>query len=126
MHRYDYLLSTRCNSLKYTTTETGVVTEEPGLTLCSDVSDHFYLYSLLSKPRGVQCVLDATSLQGIKPLSGDCTTVFRLVYLSTKTTSQVNIYDISGKLVKTQNVDNAIEYSFTGRFSKWTLCYSSF
>ena len=46
---------------------------------------------------------DATSLQEINLIrSADGFSLSNL-----KTTSQVNIYDISGKLVKTQNVDNA-------------------
>ena len=48
-------------------------------------------------------VYDATSLQEINLIrSADGFSLSNL-----KTTSQVNIYDISGKLVKTQNVDNA-------------------
>ena len=75
----DMIISYRPDdSLKYTTTETGVVTEEPDLTL-SDVSDHLPVFRSA----------DGFSLSNLK------------------TTSQVNIYDISGKLVKTQNVDNA-------------------
>lgn len=89
------------DSLKYTTTETGVVTEEPGLTL-SDVSDHLPVFVTIEAEGSA--VYDATSLQEIN-LIRKCRRGFSLSNL--KTTSQVNIYDISGKLVKTQNVDNA-------------------
>ena len=88
------------DSLKYTTTETGVVTEEPGLTL-SDVSDHLPVFVTIEAEGSA--VYDATSLQEINLIkSADGFSLSNL-----KTTSQVDIYDISGKLIKTQNVDNA-------------------
>ncbi len=97
----DMIISYRPDdSLKYTTTETGVVTEEPGLTL-SDVSDHLPVFVTIEAEGSA--VYDATSLQEINLIrSADGFSLSNL-----KTTSQVNIYDISGKLVKTQNVDNA-------------------
>ena len=97
----DMIISYRPDdSLKYTTTETGVVTEEPGLTL-SDVSDHLPVFVTIEAEGSA--VYDATSLQEINFIrSADGFSLSNL-----KTTSQVNIYDISGKLVKTQNVDNA-------------------
>jgi len=97
----DMIISYRPDdSLKYTTTETGVVTEEPGLTL-SDVSDHLPVFVTIEAEGSA--VYDATSLQEINLIkSADGFSLSNL-----KTTSQVDIYDISGKLIKTQNVDNA-------------------
>lgn len=59
----DMIISYRPDdSLKYTTTETGVVTEEPGLTL-SDVSDHLPVFVTIEAEGSA--VYDATSLQEI-------------------------------------------------------------